>query len=111
MHNNDINNQENIAKIKEIIDGSDSVLIGAGSGLSSAAGLLSNDFDTLKNYFQGIPAATDYELSLKQFLIISQALRSIMLFCPVIFLLSDILLFQKMCTQTCSTWSEINRIL
>jgi len=53
MHINEVTNQENMAKIKEIIDDSDSVLIGAGSGLSAAAGFLTNDFGTFKRLFPG----------------------------------------------------------
>lgn len=53
MHINHITNQENIKRIKEIIDDSDAVLIGAGGGLSAAAGLRTNDFDTFKKLFPG----------------------------------------------------------
>ena len=53
MQINDVTNQENIAKIKEIIDDSDSILIGAGNGLSASAGFLVNDFGTFKRLFPG----------------------------------------------------------
>lgn len=53
MQINDVTNQENIAKIKEIIDDSDSILIGAGNGLSASAGSLVNDFGTFKRLFPG----------------------------------------------------------
>lgn len=50
---NNITNRENIARIKEIIDESDAVIIGAGAGLSASAGLQMNDFSTFKKLFPG----------------------------------------------------------
>lgn len=53
MHINNITNRENIARIREIIDESDAVLIGAGAGLSASAGLQMNDLNTFKKLFPG----------------------------------------------------------
>ena len=44
---------DDLAKAHEIIDNCDSVLIGAGLGLSASAGLLMNDFSTFKKLFPG----------------------------------------------------------
>lgn len=41
------------ARAQEMIDNCDSVLIGAGTGLSASAGLLTNNFETFKRFFPG----------------------------------------------------------
>ena len=50
---NNITNQKNITRIREIIDESDAVIIGAGAGLSASAGLKMNDSNTFKQLFPG----------------------------------------------------------
>lgn len=46
-------NNSDLAKAHEIIDSCDAVLIGAGAGLSAAAGLLTDDFKTFQQLFPG----------------------------------------------------------
>ncbi|BBE18000.1 NAD-dependent protein deacetylase of SIR2 family [Aquipluma nitroreducens] len=46
-------NNNDLAIAKEIIDNCDTVLIGAGTGLSAAAGFLTDDFETFKRLFPG----------------------------------------------------------
>jgi len=46
-------NNNDLARAHEIIDNCDSVLIGAGTGLSASAGFLMNDFATFKRLFPG----------------------------------------------------------
>lgn len=53
MQIKNITNRENITRIREIIDESDAVLIGAGAGLSASAGLKMNDSNTFKKLFPG----------------------------------------------------------
>ncbi len=47
IYNNDL------AKAHELIDNCDSVIIGAGTGLSNSAGFLTDDFETFKRLFPG----------------------------------------------------------
>jgi NAD-dependent SIR2 family protein deacetylase len=53
MSDSDIFSHDEAARVHGIIDSSDSVIVGAGSGLSSAAGLLYFDFNTFDKWFPG----------------------------------------------------------